>query len=72
MRIGFVRVSTQDKNLDLQTQVLESAGCEQIFKDTASGARAKRPGLEEALSHARGGMFSSSGSSIDSDAPSRG
>ncbi len=55
MRIGYARVSTQEQNLDLQTQALEGAGCERVFSDTASGARANRPGLQEALSHAREG-----------------
>lgn len=55
MRIGYARVSTEDQNLELQHQALEKAGCERIFIDKVSGARAKRPGLDEALSHLRKG-----------------
>ncbi len=55
MLIGYARVSTQDQNLDLQLDALDKAGCERVFTDTASGAKAARPGLDDALSHARGG-----------------
>src|SRR5829696_487436 len=55
MLIGYARVSTQDQNLDLQRDALERAGCEQIFTDQVSGTKARRPGLEQALSHLREG-----------------
>jgi DNA invertase Pin-like site-specific DNA recombinase len=55
MYIGYARVSTDDQNLDLQRDALNSAGCEQIFTDQVSGTRARRPGLEQALSHLRAG-----------------
>jgi DNA invertase Pin-like site-specific DNA recombinase len=55
MLIGYARVSTQDQTLDLQTDALRRAGCEQLFTDTTSGAKADRPGLGEALSHLRPG-----------------
>jgi DNA invertase Pin-like site-specific DNA recombinase len=32
---------------------LKQAGCERIFEDTMSGAKAERPGLQGALSHLR-------------------
>jgi DNA invertase Pin-like site-specific DNA recombinase len=51
--IGYARVSTQDQNLDLQLDALQKAGCELIFKDTISGAKADRPGLKDTLSHLR-------------------
>jgi DNA invertase Pin-like site-specific DNA recombinase len=53
MLIGYARVSTHDQTLDLQTDALRRAGCERIFTDTTSGAKAERPGLQEALSHLR-------------------
>ncbi len=55
MKIGYGRVSTDDQNLDLQRDALTGAGCEHIFTDTASGAKADRPGLAEALYIARRG-----------------
>jgi len=48
-------VSTADQNLDLQVDALRTAGCDRIFTDRTSGARADRPGLREALEFARGG-----------------
>src|SRR6266853_624858 len=55
MLVGYARVSTLDQNLDLQTDALQAAGCERIFTDRTSGARADRPGLREALAFAREG-----------------
>lgn len=55
MLIGYARISTQDQNLDLQLDALNRAGCDKVFTDTASGANAARPGLDQALSHAREG-----------------
>ncbi len=53
MLIGYARVSTHDQTLDLQRDALEKAECEKIFTDTVTGTKARRPGLEEALSHLR-------------------
>ena len=54
MKIGYARVSTVDQNLELQTDALEAAGCEKIFSDHGvSGAKAERPGLDEALDRIR-------------------
>jgi len=55
MLIGYARVSTQDQTLDLQTDALKQAGCERLFTDTLSGAKAERPGLQEAMHHLRAG-----------------
>ena len=49
MFIGYARVSTQDQTLNLQKDALEKIGCTKIFTDTASGAKAERKGLDEAL-----------------------
>ncbi len=55
MKIGYARVSTDDQRMDLQRDALTAAGCEKVFTDTASGAKAARPGLVEALAFARKG-----------------
>ena len=55
MLIGYARVSTEDQLLDLQINELEEAGCKRVFSDKASGSRAERPNLAEALSHLREG-----------------
>ncbi len=55
MLVGYARVSTDDQNLDLQRDALNNAGCEQLFEDQLSGAKAERPGLQQALQYARDG-----------------
>src|ERR671925_2367840 len=55
MNIGYARVSTQDQTLNLQKDALEKIGCTKIFTDTASGAKAERKGLDEALEYVREG-----------------
>ena len=55
MVIGYARVSTQEQSIDLQRDALSKAGCEQIYTDTMSGAKAERPGLNEALTYMRPG-----------------
>lgn len=55
MMIGYARVSTQDQNLDLQTEALTRAGCEKIYEDKISGVRVERPGLTRALEMLREG-----------------
>ena len=55
MLIGYARVSTSDQRLDLQQDALRGVGCERIFTDTASGAKAGRPGLAAALDTCREG-----------------
>lgn len=55
MLVGYARVSTDDQNLDLQTDALQQAGCERLFSDEMSGAKTERPGLNEALDFMREG-----------------
>ena len=54
-RIGYARVSTRDQNLDLQVEALNKAGCDKIYKDTISGTKSQRPGLDQALDNLRHG-----------------
>jgi DNA invertase Pin-like site-specific DNA recombinase len=53
--IGYARISTTDQNLDLQIDALDKAGCDNIFRDTMSGAHADRPGLAHAMTFMRAG-----------------
>lgn len=55
MRVGYERVSTLDQNPELQSDALKAAGCEKIFQDKISGAKADRPGLADALAYLRPG-----------------
>ncbi|MGE6695052.1 recombinase family protein [Sphingobium limneticum] len=55
MLIGYARVSTPEQDLSPQLAALSEAGCEKLFSDKASGDKANRAGLAEALSHARAG-----------------
>ncbi len=55
MLIGYARVSTDDQNLDLQQDALQKAGCERIYEDRFTGAKAERPGLKRTLADARKG-----------------
>lgn len=55
--IGYVRISTIEgvQLLDRQLDALNAAGCERIFEDRASGAKAERPGLTACLDFLRRG-----------------
>ena len=55
MDIGYARVSTGEQTLDLQLDALTAAGCSTMYQETASGAKADRPVLEEVLSYLRPG-----------------
>jgi DNA invertase Pin-like site-specific DNA recombinase len=46
IKIGYVRVSSQDQNLDRQIGALRAEGCGRIFREKASGkAMHNRPEL---------------------------
>lgn len=55
--IGYARVSTaqQAASLDEQAERLRALGCVRVFTDTASGARASRPGLDALRAFVRDG-----------------
>jgi DNA invertase Pin-like site-specific DNA recombinase len=55
MNIGYVRVSTDEQNHDLQIEALKAAGCERFFEDTCSGGRRHRPDLDRMLDQLRPG-----------------
>jgi DNA invertase Pin-like site-specific DNA recombinase len=53
--LGYARVSTGDQQPHLQVDALERAGCYRVFVETASGAAADRPVLEQVLDQLRPG-----------------
>lgn len=57
MIYGYARVSTTEQNLDRQIDALVQAGVpsEAIYCDKVSGAKAKRPALDDLLSRLRSG-----------------
>jgi DNA invertase Pin-like site-specific DNA recombinase len=55
MKIGYIRVSTQEQNEVLQVDALKDAGCEKFFTDKSTGAKFERKGLEETLAFVRSG-----------------
>jgi DNA invertase Pin-like site-specific DNA recombinase len=55
MIIGYARVSTDEQDHALQIDALSRAGAEKVFIETASGMKADRPVLAEALAFARPG-----------------
>ena len=55
MNVGYARVSTDDQHTENQIAQLKKAGCERIYKETASGGRWDRPELQACLQHLRKG-----------------
>jgi len=54
-RVGYARVSTSDQDPELQLQALDGAGCDRVFVEHASGARADRPELAACMAYLRPG-----------------
>src|SRR5215831_17790125 len=46
---GYARVSTRDQDLASQVAALQAAGCGNMFKEKASGAKTDRPELAKAI-----------------------
>ena len=55
--VGYARVSTNTKELQLQTDALQKAGVQKrlIFLDKISGSKSERPGLDTCLAELREG-----------------
>lgn len=54
-RFGYARVSSDAQEMNLQLDALAKAGCDRIFSEKASSARASRPQLEECFRALRHG-----------------
>lgn len=55
MRIGYLRVSTKDQNLDLQRNALLDFGCEKLFEETVSALSKVRPEFDKLMNQLRKG-----------------
>ena len=53
MKIGYVRVSTQEQNTIRQEVMLRELGVDEIFIDKASGKNADRPELKRMMNYVR-------------------
>jgi DNA invertase Pin-like site-specific DNA recombinase len=53
--IGYARVSTEDQHTENQIEQLKKAGCEHIYRETASGGKWEREELQDCLKHLRKG-----------------
>jgi len=49
MKYGYARVSTDGQSVDAQVRQLTKAGCNKVFRETASGAKTDRSQLRRAL-----------------------
>ncbi|MFT6689528.1 MAG: DNA invertase Pin-like site-specific DNA recombinase [Colwellia sp.] len=54
-RIGYARVSTSDQDTSIQVEQLQTAGCDRIFYEKASGSSQNRTQLNEMLNFIRKG-----------------
>lgn len=55
MKFGYARVSKNEQSLEIQVQKLTLAGCDEIFKEKASGAKDERTQLNLLLGKLRKG-----------------
>lgn len=55
MKIGYIRVSSKDQNLDRQIEHLKNCGVEKIYQDKTSGKNTDRSGLKEMMEFIREG-----------------
>ena len=55
MKIGYVRVSTQEQNEGRQTEAFSNMGMDKVYIDKQSGKNINRPQLTEMLSYIRDG-----------------
>ena len=53
MRIGYIRVSTQEQNTIRQEILMERLGVDELYIDRASGKNAQRPELQKMMEYVR-------------------
>ena len=55
MKIGYIRVSTEEQNTARQEVLLRELGVDEVFIDKASGKNADRPELTRMMNYVRRG-----------------
>ena len=55
MKIGYIRVSTQEQNTIRQEELMKSLGVDQIYIDRLSGKNTNRPELQSMMDYVRKG-----------------
>jgi len=55
VKIGYIRVSTQEQNTLRQEVMMESLGVDELYIDRASGKNAQRPELQKMMGYVRRG-----------------
>lgn len=55
MKIGYIRVSTQEQNTMRQEVLMESLGVDEVYIDRMSGKNTKRPELKKMMEYVRRG-----------------
>lgn len=55
MKLGYIRVSTLDQNIDRQEVLMKDLGVDKIFIDRCSGKNTNRAQLQEMMQFARSG-----------------
>ena len=55
LKIGYVRVSTQEQNTIRQEKLMEQLGVEQVYIDRISGKNLQRPQLQTMMEYVRKG-----------------
>jgi len=55
LKVGYIRVSSQDQNIDRQVKVLEESGTEKLYIDKVSGKNLNCPELKAMIEFVREG-----------------
>ena len=55
MKIGYIRVSTQEQNTMRQEALMEALGVDEVYIDRMSGKNANRPELQKMMEYVRKG-----------------